>query len=277
MASEVERAQKGTDSDTSREDRTFEELLDALERDTSRKEFRTRFATVALTALGVVATLAGATLLALSIGAYLHVFIFELVEFLFPGLIMFFGGAIVSILAQTYFRDRLEQASSRNFDVAVQRTIEASDTDEPTMKNLLLLNRQEMAQYHDLTKRQARRSFANSLVAMWAGLLILAATLFVVVAPDLVPGESKLTVAALGGVGTIVSGYITRTFLRQHSLSLQQLNSFFNQPLVSSYLLTAERVASQLEEPDRTHALRTVVEEALAAARADDEATDAKR
>jgi hypothetical protein len=142
-----------------------------------------------------------------------------------------------------------------------------NDPETPSLRNLLLLNRQEMTNYHELTKQQARRSFSNSLVAMWLGFLIVGACILIIALPGVTDENSKLTVSLLGSVGTIVSGFITRTFLKQRTLSIDQLNRFFNQPLVTSYLLTAERIA--LEQPSadvKTESLNRVIAAALAAA-----------
>jgi uncharacterized membrane protein len=137
--------------------------------------------------------------------------------------------------------------------------------DEPNMGDLLRLNRSEMDKYHELTIDQAAQSFKHSQIAMYVGFALLAVCIVIVVIP-VTPTQTKLTVAALALVSTTISGYITKTFLRSHSQSVSQLNRFFNQPLVSSYLLTAERVAVQLAEDDRNKALLSVVNEALGAA-----------
>jgi hypothetical protein len=144
------------------------------------------------------------------------------------------------------------------------------DPETPSLRNLLLLNRQEMTNYHELTKQQARRSFSNSLVAMWLGFLIVATCIVIIAIPGVIDGNTKLTVAALGSVGTVVSGFITRTFLRQRALSIDQLNRFFNQPLVTSYLLTAERIAlEQTDDKIRLASLDRVITAALGAANED--------
>ena len=141
-------------------------------------------------------------------------------------------------------------------------TLSDAGTD-PSMRELLILNRQEMQAYHVLTKMQAKRSFANSLVAMWLGFLVVTACIVFVALPLPIDASAKVAIATVGTAGTIVSGFITRTFLRQHSLSIAQLNRFFDQPLVTSYLLHAERVASGLSEGAREKALADVVDRAL--------------
>ncbi|MDJ0377002.1 hypothetical protein [Cryobacterium sp. PH31-L1] len=145
---------------------------------------------------------------------------------------------------------------------------------DPTMGTLLHLNRTEMERYHHLTIEQAARSFRHSQVAMYLGFGLLALCILIVVWPS-TSVQTKFTVAALGLVSTTVSGYITQTFLKSHTASVAQLNRFFNQPLVSSYLLTAERLALGLDDSARNDALVLVIAEALNAAHTERQLTDA--
>jgi hypothetical protein len=80
------------------------------------------------------------------------------------------------------------------------------------------------------------------------------------------PNESKIPIAGLGSVSIVISGFITGTFLKQHALSVSQLNRFFSQPLVTSYLLTAERVAAGLVDTAKESNLSAVVDQALRSA-----------
>lgn len=145
---------------------------------------------------------------------------------------------------------------------------------DPTRGTLLRLNRTEMERYHHLTIEQAARSFRHSQIAMYLGFGLLVFSIVIVVWPA-TSVQTKLTVAALGLVSTTVSGYITQTFLKSHAQSVAQLNRFFNQPLVSSYLLTAERLALSLEDSARNDALGLVIAAALNAANTERQLTEA--
>lgn len=136
---------------------------------------------------------------------------------------------------------------------------------DPSMSELLDLNRAEMQRYHQLTIDQADKSYTHSRVAMYVGLGVLVCCIGLIALP-LTNEVSKLSVAALGSISTIVTGYIVKTFLKSHRLSIDQLNNFYNQPLVSSYLLTAERVAQRLPDASRSKTLNIIVEQALRAA-----------
>jgi len=58
---------------------------------------------------------------------------------------------------------------------------------------------------------------------------------------------ARIVTGSLTGVGGVLSGYITKTFLNDRRTALSQLNHYFQQPLTTGYLLTAERLASKAE------------------------------
>jgi hypothetical protein len=143
----------------------------------------------------------------------------------------------------------------------VSSAVERVD-DQLTLPTLIRLNRAEMAEYHAIVKAQAQRAFRHSQASMIAGLVILLAGAVTVVVPE-VPNQAKYAVAALTALGTAIAGFITRTFLRSHEMGVSQLNRFFRQPLVSSYLLTAERVALQLGGESMNICLQKIVQQAI--------------
>ena len=121
-----------------------------------------------------------------------------------------------------------------------------------------------MNSYHDVTKTQAEKSFRHSQYAMIAGLALLMFGGIVAVAAT--APETKLAVAGLSAIGTLVSGFITKTFLTSHASAIAQLNRFFEQPLVNSYLLNAERVAGAISPDSRDEILTLVIRESISAA-----------
>lgn len=64
--------------------------------------------------------------------------------------------------------------------------------------------------------------------------------------------SSGLTGAARRSCGRrgALSGYLSRTYLRVYERTLVQLNQYYRQPLLNSYLLSAERILRDVNEPD---------------------------
>jgi hypothetical protein len=174
------------------------------------------------------------------------------------------------------FRERVE------IGVAALERKHALDkvTDDLSLGNLFTLNRTESDEYHVITRAQAAQSFRNAQIAMFFGFGLISVGIVAVLLPT--SPEVKIAVGVISLIGGTVGGYVNRTFLKAHSLSIVQLNKLFRQPLVQSYLLTAERIAMQLEPPnERLVVLRSLIEQTVraaeAAGRTDDESGTAAR
>lgn len=145
-----------------------------------------------------------------------------------------------------------------------QRAIEAearedvadSANDLTNSKDLVALiqaNRRQMSAYDVLAQAQAKTAFRNSQFAMAAGLLVLVAGAVVAIAAPEV--STKIATASLTAIGGALSGYIAKTFLESYSNAVTQLNFYFQQPLITSYLLTAQRLIDELTADKRDAAL----------------------
>ena len=135
------------------------------------------------------------------------------------------------------FRDRQEILSQVIQFRQVRQTVE----DQLSLESVTVLNRTSMEDYHRITKDQAAQSFKHSQFAMLAGLGALLLGVAVALAPS--PPVVKITVGALSAIGSAISGYISSTFLTSYRVAISQINRFFQQPLVASYLLNAERIS----------------------------------
>ena len=93
------------------------------------------------------------------------------------------------------------------------------------------------------------------------------------------PTDSQVSVAGLFGIGTPLCEVVAKNFLEVHRIAQRQLNFYFLEPLVTNYLLNAERtmektkedqeLATQDQEVDQAARIRDqLVEAMLDAARA---------
>jgi len=123
---------------------------------------------------------------------------------------------------------------------------------------LMRANRRQMDAYDAIARGQADASYRSSRLAMFGGLAVLTigmgVTLF---APS---SSTKYSAAVLTAVGAAIGGYIAQTFISVQQRAMDQLNFYFQQPLVQSYLIAAERVAERLPAKERTQALTSIVE-----------------
>lgn len=122
-------------------------------------------------------------------------------------------------------------------------------------------NQQLIDRYHQLTTSQARTSYRNSQYAMTAGLAVLVSG--TVVTLNAATATAQAAVGALTAVGSALSAYLGATFIRSHERALSQMNYYFGQPLVTSYILEAERLATGLSERKKDEVLTAIIEETL--------------
>jgi hypothetical protein len=107
-----------------------------------------------------------------------------------------------------------------------------------TVKSLTLANFQQMRGFAGIAQRQARMSFYASLVGAGVSLLVLLAGAGVAIAAP--STEGKIIAGSLAVVGTVLSTFLSKTFLRTYDMTLRQMSYYYGQPLVHCYLLHAE-------------------------------------
>jgi hypothetical protein len=130
-----------------------------------------------------------------------------------------------------------------------------------TLPSLVELNRISLGRYHNIATTQADKSFRSSQRAMWSGLV----WLLICFSAALVMSSlsNRILLGSLAAIGGSLSGFLGRTYLRVYERSLQQLTQFYNQPLLNSYYLTAERLASDMGGTGREKAMGSIVDELL--------------
>jgi len=136
--------------------------------------------------------------------------------------------------------------------LARERAKEASEemADAGTLAGLLKANRKQIDAYDELARAQSREAFRNSQIAISIGMTaLIVGGLASIVVPST---TAKITTASLTAIAGMLSGYIGKTFLRVYERTQQQLTFFFQQPLINSYVLSAERlIDTHLQSKDQ--------------------------
>jgi hypothetical protein len=125
------------------------------------------------------------------------------------------------------------------------------------LANRMELNRIMLNNYHDIATGQATRSFRSSQRAMRAGFAWLIVCFSVgFIFPD---RGAPILIGSLAATGGALAAFLGRTYLRVYERSLQQLNQYFNQPLLNSYYLNAERLIDELSPDKKDEFLGTLL------------------
>ncbi|MFE2821918.1 hypothetical protein [Streptomyces sp. NPDC059271] len=110
------------------------------------------------------------------------------------------------------------------------------------LNTLMELNQDQIGDYHKIVTDQADKAFKSSRTAMWVGLVLLVAAAIGGVRVPL--EEMRWFLGALAAFSTLLSGYLSRTYMVLYRESISQLNRYFDQPVLNSYFLTAERLVA---------------------------------
>jgi hypothetical protein len=126
-------------------------------------------------------------------------------------------------------------------------------------------NQRRIEEYNEIAWSQARGSYRNSQIAMSIGLALLIAGVVTTVRQS--QPSAQLVVGGLTGLGSAVSAYLGATFIRIYNEAINQMNYYYGQPLVTSYLLEAERMSKELKRTDtRDKVMERVIDATLAGA-----------
>ncbi|MFF0395198.1 hypothetical protein ACFYSJ_05340 [Streptomyces sp. NPDC005248] len=129
------------------------------------------------------------------------------------------------------------------------------------LATLMDLNQGQIKDYHLIVTQQADKSFKSSQTAMWVGILMLVGCLFAGFYFNVT--EIRWFVAGVAAISSTMAGYLTRTYLFMYKESIAQLNRYFDQPVLNSYYLTAERLSHGLEDGPRHEMRRQIIHEVL--------------
>ncbi|MFD7629514.1 hypothetical protein ACFV7Q_26385 [Streptomyces sp. NPDC059851] len=163
-------------------------------------------------------------------------------------------------IAATVLRDRRKAATRQQ---EAQRLDSAASDLRKRMElaSLVNFNRILLEQYHGIATKQANKSFNSSIGAMIVGLLVLVVA-FIASMQFNALGE-RIFIGSLAALSTVFVGYLSRTFLVVYDRSLQQLNQYFNQPVLNQYFLTAERIADRLDGEQKDELLTQIAKDVL--------------
>ncbi|WP_369780650.1 hypothetical protein [Streptomyces sp. R33] len=179
--------------------------------------------------------------------------------------------AVTAAAVSYYFWTRIqrERADLKAVEDEAERHREADAQRLSQLKvvtplaTLLELNQTQIDEYHRIATDQADRSFRSSQRAMAIGLLVIigccAAGLYFQNA------QVKVFVGSIAAVAAGLSAFLNRTYLQMYGQTLSQLNRYFEQPVLTGYYLTAERLAQDLKDDPESEMRRRIIDQVLLA------------
>ncbi|MFD7202806.1 hypothetical protein [Streptomyces sp. NPDC059893] len=150
----------------------------------------------------------------------------------------------------------LEVEERRVLESAADRLREKMELPSIVDFNRILLER-----YHGIATEQASKAYYSSRFAMSVGLAIMVVAFFA--GWQLNAQGDRLFIGSVAAIGTALS----RTYMQTYERALQQLNQYFNQPVLNGYFLSAERIAASLPQERQADVLERVVQDVLESAK----------
>jgi len=130
-------------------------------------------------------------------------------------------------------------------------------------------NEARLAEYHKISRKQAESSYRFSEVAIAVGFLFLVVGGVIAIRTD--SASVQVVVGALASLGGAFSAYIGSTFIRTYNRALAQMNYYYAQPLVQSYILKAEQLSREVSPAQKdltvNHIIDVLLDSATMAAR----------
>jgi hypothetical protein len=137
------------------------------------------------------------------------------------------------------------------------------ETDQVGLLPLLRYSRAQLEAYYLVGLSQTRRSFLNSVLAMWLGFILLLVGVCLYVGPveklGLTRPQQDFTIFIMGGAAIIE--FISALFLWVYRSSTGQLDYFYDRQMHTHNVVMCYRIASTMEKADDTK--RLIVQKVL--------------
>ncbi|NJC69122.1 hypothetical protein HC031_05220 [Planosporangium thailandense] len=212
--------------------------------------------------LGFASIFAVGLIAADPIATTLHVYLRPLVSVCLAGMVfgvvLILVGEFRRIKARVEFYGEVENRTRERVEGNLRSPSgEKRQNGDVHSVDLLTTTLDQMNNYDAIARGQAASSYLASLGAMLAGLALLATG--ILIAYFATNASTKYAAAFLTAVGSITGGYISKTFLSVQERATKQLSYYFQQPLIQSYVLMAERLTQNLDKEEQNHAIKSII------------------
>lgn len=144
---------------------------------------------------------------------------------------------------------RARKRAMAHYRVAEQLSVLCADDrkGEPlSLSGLFELNRRQLDEYVAITQHQERTAFFLSWIATVCAFLILAVGSIVTFSLTGGDPADRYVAGSLTALGTLMSGFLARTFYLGQAMAMRQLSYYYNEPNLTGRLIAAERLKDQV-------------------------------
>lgn len=142
-------------------------------------------------------------------------------------------------------RDIEQEIKEIEFEIDLQQ-FERTQIETKAEKTLRL-NDAQLQRYYSMNLSQNSWVFIVGIGCMLLGISLVGLTLYLVI--NLTQSlDSKIIVASLGAVGTLLTSYVAAIFLKMHAAATQHLGGFHSRLVDTHQILLASVVASRISD-----------------------------
>ncbi|HEX4960244.1 MAG TPA: hypothetical protein VF173_05360 [Thermoanaerobaculia bacterium] len=152
-----------------------------------------------------------------------------------------------------HFRsDQIRKLEIRRSEILSNQTID--------IQQVISLNLNHLAEYYEINKSQASNSFWISVIAFFAGLIVLLSS---ILSYQLGPRHEQSTLTAISTFGGVVAQFISGAYVYLYRKSLSQANLLFKRLASREEIMLAIQESGKIKDPQRQDEVRREVVLAL--------------
>jgi len=122
--------------------------------------------------------------------------------------------------------------------------------EESRAEKILRINQLQLRRYYDMNLSQNFWVFSLGVFCILLGVSVIALSLYLVLGAGLAT-DTKIIVASLGGVGSILANFVAAIYLRMNTSASQNLAAFHSRLAETNQLLLANLLASRIQNDEQ--------------------------
>lgn len=161
-----------------------------------------------------------------------------------------YGVAPLAMLPTYRVRLRNTEADIQEIDFQIDLQQFDVGKEESRAEKILRINQLQLRRYYDLNLSQNFWVFGLGVLCIFLGISVIVFSLYLVL--KVAQGtESKVIVASLGAVGSILANFVAAVYLRMNTSASQNLAEFHSRLVETQQLLLANLLASRIQNDEQ--------------------------
>jgi hypothetical protein len=115
----------------------------------------------------------------------------------------------------------------------------------------LIQNDRRLRRYYDQNLAENDKLYYLGTLCILLGIVILCVSLFAIYKSDKRPLDSKIIIAVLGAIGSLLTNYVAAIYLKMHADASRNLGTFHGRLVDTHQVLLANMIASRIDDDSK--------------------------